>query len=696
LLGQAACTLPVITQLTFDASLKQMVAPLLRGDEVWLLPEETIAQPSLLLQALSKRTGVGLNCVPSLWKAILDTIDADQKILPNESLIYLFLGGEGLSKELVTRSFAALPRLQIWNLYGPTEATANASVAKLTADGAVTIGRPIANAQLYLLDTYLQPVPIGVPGGLYIGGVGLARGYLNRPTLSTEKFIAHPWSSEPGARLYKTGDLARYRADGTIEFLGRLDHQVKIRGFRIELEEIEAILTQHPQVREAIVVARDDMAGERRLVGYLVTEPGQSFTITSLRRYLEEKLPAYMVPAAFMSLEALPLTPNGKVDRRGLPAPAVTRHSEEETYVAPILKIQHQLVQIWEELLDVRPIGIRDNFFSLGGYSLLAARMVARVEKVCGKKLPLATLYAGATIEYLTDVLLKEGETGTAKESDSLARVVVVQAGGSKRPFFFLHGDWYGGGFYCLNLARSLDPDQPFYMLEPYEFDRRGTPPAFEEMAAAHVEALRAFQPEGPYLLGGFCNGGLVAYEMARQLHAQGQMVDLLVLIDPALPGSHRSLRGAIKRYSPLLRLDQGKQLDWFLRFLYLRIPAYRRKVRVSIDERSELRREQGKTRSVLSRFDKLFPTVNALRYQWSGIYRWISADYMPGPYPGKLTCFWSGEVFADHKDWHRVSGTNEVEDYVFPGTHVSSKNENLYILAERLSACLNEVQELY
>src|SRR5256714_1154199 len=571
--------------LAFDASIKQIVQ-LLFGHTLYILPEEVRLDGAALQAYLGKHSLDVLDCTPVQLKLVLSAgLAGWSEVAPALVLI----GGDVLDRE-VRKVLAASSKTRYYNVYGPTECTVDATACQVQPMLSESIiGRPLSNVQIYILDKQRQPVPVGVPGELHIGGVGVARGYLNRPELTVEKFIAHPWSSQSDARLYKTGDLARYRADGSIEFLGRLDHQVKIRGFRIELEEIEAVLIRHPQLREAVVVARDDRTGEKRLVGYLVAEPGQSFTVTGLRRYLEEKLPAYMVPAAFILLEALPLTPNGKVDRRALPAPDVTRHPEEETYIPPILKIHHQLVQIWEGLLDVRPIGMRDNFFSLGGHSLLAAQMAARVEQVCGKKLPLAALYAGATIEHLTDVLVKEEETGTTKESGSPARVVAVQAGGSKRPFFFLHGDWYGGGFYCLNLARGLGPDQPFYVLEPYEFDRGGTPPAFEEMAAAHIEAMRAVQPEGPYLLGGFCNGGLVAYEMARQLHAQGQVVNLLALMDPALPGSHRSLRGAINRFSTVLRLDQGKQLDWFLRVLYLRIPAYRKKVKISIDERSEL-----------------------------------------------------------------------------------------------------------
>ncbi|HCI82789.1 MAG TPA: hypothetical protein DHW02_24220, partial [Ktedonobacter sp.] len=218
------------------------------------------------------------------------------------------------------------------------------------------------------------------------------------------------------------------------------------------------------------------------------------------------------IPATFMVLDAIPLQPNGKINRHALPAPQTTQHKEDDAFVAPMMTVHHQLIRIWEELLGVQPVGLKDNFFTLGGHSLLAVRLMSRIEQVYGKKIPLATLFAGATVEHLANVIMGDEETRPR------APVVAVQANGSRRPFFFLHGDWFGGGFYCLNLARSLDAEQPFYVLEPYNFDGLPIPPTFEEMAAAHIQALRTIQPEGPYLLGGFCNGGLMAYEIARQL----------------------------------------------------------------------------------------------------------------------------------------------------------------------------------
>ncbi|MGH6832626.1 MAG: non-ribosomal peptide synthetase, partial [Methyloceanibacter sp.] len=328
--------LPVVSGINFDASLKQLFAPLIRGSRVWALSDDVVTQPAALLEALGTKAAVGLICVPSLWVATLDAIDSGQAAAPAENFTSLFLGGEQLTKDLVQKSLAALPHLQIWNLYGPTETTANATAARIVPEGELTIGRPIANTEIYILDPSLNPVPVGAPGELYIGGIGLARGYLNRPDLTAEKFVPNPFSTQPGARLYKSGDLARYLPDGNIEFLGRIDGQVKIRGFRIELGEIETVLSQQPAVREAVVLAREEVENpkseiqnpkslEKWLVAYVVPDRDRSPSPSELRSSLKEKLPDYMIPSTFVFLDALPLTPNGKLDRRALPVPDQTR-----------------------------------------------------------------------------------------------------------------------------------------------------------------------------------------------------------------------------------------------------------------------------------------------------------------------------------------------------------------------------------
>jgi amino acid adenylation domain-containing protein len=410
-LGEPGLCMPLTTKLTFDMCLKQLFPPLLRGDDVWILPAEAVAEPAPLLSALAGRTKVGLNCVPSLWTAILHAIQSGQAMPPGESLAYLVFGGEPLSKELIARSLSAMPHLQIWNIYGPTEATANASAARITPRDEVTIGRPIANAQIYILSPFLHPVAIGVQGELHIGGAGVARGYLNRPELTAEKFIPDPFSAVPGARMYRTGDLARYRPDGSIEFLGRADQQVKIRGFRIELGEIEAALGQHPAVREAVVLAQEDAAGdpstslraEKRLVAYAIAAREPHPTTTDLRNFLKEKLPDYMVPAVFVLLDALPLMHNGKIDRRALRAPHRSRPELDKAFVAPRAPAEEFLTEVWAQLLDIELVGIHDNFFDLGGHSLLATQLMSRVREAFQVEIPLRRLFEAPTVAGLAE-----------------------------------------------------------------------------------------------------------------------------------------------------------------------------------------------------------------------------------------------------------------------------------------------------
>ncbi|MDQ6644505.1 MAG: amino acid adenylation domain-containing protein, partial [Chloroflexota bacterium] len=576
------------TSICFDLSVFELFVPLSCGGTV-LLVENALHLPQLT----TSRQVTLLNTVPSAAAELVRS-----KSIP-PSVRTVNLAGEPLHSALVRQLYQQDTIRRVFNLYGPTEDTTYSTYALVEkGEREPTIGRPISNTQVYILDSHLQPVPLGVAGELYIGGNGLARGYLNRPELTAERFIPHPFSQKPGTRLYKTGDLARYLPDGAIEFLGRIDRQVKIRGFRVELGEIETVLGDHPAVQEAVVVAQEDSSGYKRLVAYVVLHKGQVTTVSELQDHILQELPAYMMPSAFVWLEVLPLTPNGKVDLRALPVPDQGRYTLEEPFVAPTSLLHHQLSKIWEELLDRRPIGIRDNFFYLGGDSLLAGRLVGRIEQVFGKKLSLPSLFAGPTIEQLALALQTEAETS------SRAPLVTVQAGGSSRPFFYLHGAWNSDAFYCFRLAHRLGPDQPFYALPPYNFANLQIASTVEEMAAAHIQSLRTVQPEGPYLLGGFCNGGLVAYEMARQLRAQGQEVDLLVLIVPAYaPVLHAVVRRVIHFIGKLLRLSQEKQLACFLRLRHMyKYVLHQRK----LEDLKAFRRIDP---SILT----LFPTADAL-----------------------------------------------------------------------------------
>ena len=322
------------------------------------------------------------------------------------ALRILLIGGD----KLYHSPSASLP-FEVVNNYGPTENTVVTTSGLVSSngrvDGAPAIGRPISNTKVYLLDQQLQPVPIGVPGELYIGGVGLARGYINRRELTAEKFIPNPFSDEPGARLYETGDLARYLADGTIEFLGRSDHQVKLRGFRIELGEIEAILGQHPDIREAVVLAREEIPDNKRLVAYLVVSQETTRSIDKLRSFLHGKLPEYMIPSVFVFLDKLPLTPNGKVYRQALPAPDQARPELEEAFVAPRNPIEEVLAGIWGEVLGLEQVGIYNNFFELGGHSLIATQVISRVRNTFQVELPLRRLFESPTVADLAVAIVE-------------------------------------------------------------------------------------------------------------------------------------------------------------------------------------------------------------------------------------------------------------------------------------------------
>jgi amino acid adenylation domain-containing protein len=381
--------------LAFDASVWELWPYLVAGASVHLADQETRTSPDKLVAWLTTR-GITLCFLPTpLAEAVLDA-----PWPAGVSLRALLTGGDWLHRG--PRNTLPFP---LTNHYGPTEytvVTTWAPVAAETAsDTAPSIGRPIDNTQVYLLASDLQPVPLGVLGELYIGGGGLARGYRGRPELTAERFIPHPFSDEPGARLYKTGDLARYRPDGMLEFLGRLDGQVKIRGYRVELGEIEAVLTQHPAVRESVVVAREEVPGERRLVAYVVADRQPGPSIRDLRRFLRAELPDYMVPAAVVPLETLPLTPNGKVDRRQLPAPEPARPALEDALVAPRTPVEEGLAEIWGQVLAVEQVGIHDNFFELGGHSLLATQVIARLQAAFQVELPLRRLFEAPTVADL-------------------------------------------------------------------------------------------------------------------------------------------------------------------------------------------------------------------------------------------------------------------------------------------------------
>ena len=379
----------------FDDSVWEFFEPLNVGASVIMMRRSEAAHPASLI---AERGITAVCLVPSLLRAFLD-----EDLSACTRLRRVTTGAETLSVELVERFFACLDA-DLYNGYGPTEATVAATFWQCEPGErrpSVPIGRPIANARVYVLDDRLEPVPIGVPGELHIGGACLARGYLNRPELTADRFIADPFCVDAGARLYRTGDLARYLPNGNLEFLGRVDDQIKLRGFRIEPAEIEASLLRHPAVREAVVVARDDHSTGRRLVAYVVAESSATLSTLDLRAWVATKLPDYMIPSAFVALEAMPLGSNGKIDRRALPPPGLQQSETPRTFVAPRSPLELTLAAIWAQILDVERVGTDDNFFELGGHSLLAMQVISRVREILDVELSLRNVFEKPTLSAM-------------------------------------------------------------------------------------------------------------------------------------------------------------------------------------------------------------------------------------------------------------------------------------------------------
>jgi amino acid adenylation domain-containing protein len=648
--------------LSFDVSIAEMMLALSTGAMLELPTGNAPVAGADLVRLLRARAIT----VAALPPSVLATLPVER--LP--ALGTIIVTGEACSADVVARWATGR---RFFNAYGPTETTVWATIAACHDDGRrPSIGRPIANTHAYVLDAHGEPVPIGVVGELHVGGVGLARGYLNRPELTAEKFVANPFRAEPGARLYRTGDLVRYLPDGRIDFVGRADHQVKIRGYRVELGEIETVLGSHRAVGDTVVLAREDVPGEPRLVAYVVPGPGQGPMSADLRSFLNERLPHYMVPSAFVILDRLPVTPNGKVDRRALGAPDPTRDAPAETLVAPRDPLERELIAIWETVLGISPVGVRDNFFDLGGHSLLAVRLFARIEAALGKRLPLATLFRAPTVEQLASALREDGSAAPRWSS-----LVAIQPGGAKPPLFCAHP--HLGGVLCYHdLARALGEDQPVYGLQAAGFDGTEIPcTRIDEMAARYLAEVRALQPEGPYFLAGYCFGGVIAFEMAQQLRSQGQAVALLAVVDAAGPAPLTSFHARARRLRQ--QMTTLARLTPRMRLLALREKMASAATRIG----ARVTRCLGTERPM----DRALRQIEEAHVQAARAYR-------PQPYPGQIWLFLTAKRFPPSGGpvarWSEVAlgGLTVCE---VPGDHGEIVEEpRVRILAEHLRAYLD------
>ncbi|HBP88786.1 MAG TPA: amino acid adenylation domain-containing protein [Nitrospirales bacterium] len=615
---------------------------------------------------------------------------ADWNLQAFRPLHTLLAGGDVLSPRHVRRMVKQLPTCQLINGYGPTENTTFTCCFPVPQDGnvgeAVPIGRPIPQTQAYVFDTQQQLVPVGVAGELWIGGHGLARGYQGRPDWTAESFRPHPYSLEPGARLYRSGDHVRYRHDRMIAFLSRKDHQVKIRGYRIECGEIESILTTHPAVRDTAVLPREDSVGNKRLVAYIVPECSPPPNISEFRDFLSRSLPSYMVPTAFILLDAFPLTANGKVDRRKLPAEDQRSAQVEEMYVAPRNSLESQLTKIWETVLERPRIGITDNFFDLGGESLMAVRLCSEMERALHKKIPVPLIFHTQTIEQLADRI------GKGREENQHSLLVPIQSSGSKPPIFDV---LLGKSFkpYIKNY-----PDQPLYMFIHQGHDGRpAVQTTVEDIATRYVKEMRTVQPRGPYYLVGYSVGGLIVFEMAQQLRKQGETVGLLTLIDPTTPlpktvPSNRKTR--LKDLVPTAKLRGNESFPGLTTIPYT----------ISTKIWAALRWRFQKLINPFSiRFKKFickvyfglgYPLPKFVRHFYlMSVVKQAAKQYIPQHYPGRIALFQTQKNLESY--WSKLCG-EKVQVYDIPCKHMEIYKEGPHIqpLFQHLMKQLEEAQK--
>ncbi|WP_424102425.1 amino acid adenylation domain-containing protein [Moorena producens] len=692
--------------ISFDVSCQEIFSTWCTGGTLVLVSEEIRRDSFALIEYLVDYQIEKL-FVPFVVLQQLAAVAPHCRNLPQ--LAEIITAGEQLqiTPELLELS-RRLPDCRVQNQYGPSESHV---VSAYSLEGSATtwptlppIGRPIANTQLYILDKNMQPLPIGVPGELHIGGVGLARGYLNRRELTQEKFVPNPFSEKGEARLYKTGDLARYRPDGTIEFLGRLDEQVKVRGFRIELGEIETVLSQHPQVTQAVVAVKGEKASEKRLVGYIVLREQELIPSQELGQFLKEQLPEYMVPSTFVVLDKLPLTPSGKVNRKALPVPEL--EWKEGEFVPPRNQVERQLVEIWSAIFNLSSVGVRDNFFDLGGHSLLAVPLISRIREQFGKELSLGSIFQNPTIEQLATTLHE------SRDFSFWSTLLPIQTQGSKIPFFCVSGG-IGSAFYLQMLARHLGSDQPFYGLQAVGLDGQSEPHTrIEDMAADYIEAIKSVQTEGPYLLGGHSSGGHVAFEMAQQLQKQGDQVALLVIIDISAPDHSYNMARS--------QFTSWDDATYIVNLAVVFEQLFEKELEVSteslqtlcLEEQISYFSNQLQKHGVLppeAGIEQVRGLINVYKATFS-----MSIKYLPQEvYRTPILLFKRSDEFSEEikrkAQFKKINDPENMKDSVWgwgqfadgavaldfvPGNHVTMMREpNVQVLAEKLRACLARVK---
>jgi amino acid adenylation domain-containing protein len=662
---------------SFDAALMEIWLALVNGGTLVGIRRETLLDPVALPAVLhTERISIVV-----LNTAYLHQIGREAPAVLAGVRKILF-GGEAAEPGPMRNLLKHVAPGALVNGYGPAEGCVITTYYEIKElpENAVTvpIGRPVSNAQVYLLDEHANLVPVGMVGEIYIGGEGVALGYWNRPELTTQRFIPDPFSGIPGKLLYRTGDLARMRANGELEFVGRMDEQIKIRGHRIELAEVRQAIVSHPGVEQVYLMVREDQVGDKRLVCYVTLRRPLPSAQEELRQHVRAKLPAHMQPAAYVILDSLPINTNGKVDRRALPAPS-ERPILANDFESAQSGIERKLTGIWQELLRIDHVGLHDNFFDLGGHSLLAARLIGKIESETGQNIPVATLFEAPTIAQLADKLRKCSFTSGWLPLVELH--IPEQNAEAKAPLFCVHS--LGANLVSFHrLASLLRGDRPVYGLQPHGLDgQQRALDSIEEMAEAYIQEIRTKQTHGPYHLSGVCLGGVLAYEMAQQLCAVGEEVALVALIDSFVPGELRLLheRSSLTEY-----------LDRHLGETLLRRGAARLKylAKWAANGGVLLSRALGwQEDSSLARATRRVAEANT---------RAIMA-YKPNPYAGKLVQFMCSDgAYRSYEDrrlaWSTLA-TEGLEVHVVPGDHLTMVEEpNVRTLAQELQHCLDRV----
>ena len=711
--------------IAFDAATFEIWGALLHGSKLIGIPQNILLSPHDFTKYIREQKISVLFLTTALFNQLAGNVPQ-----AFQDLRYLLFGGEAVDPKWVKEVLNKGCPQRLVHVYGPTESTTFCCwylVQDVPQEATtIPIGRPISNTQIYVLDQNLQPVPVGVRGEIYIGGDGLARGYLNLPDLTKQKFIPNPFlgsrewevgigelgtpsgdKGQWGVRsyelenhnqqptpnnqhycsvyLYKTGDLARYLPDGNIEYLGRIDYQVKIRGFRIELGEIEAVLTQHPGVQETVVIAQEDSQGDKRLVGYIVPQAEVSATTEDFRHFLQQKLPNYMIPPVFVLLSTLPLTPNGKVDRRSLRVPDQA-NSSGKLIVTPRTLTEEMLARIWTEILNINSftrgssdINIYDNFFDLGGHSLVATLLMTRIRQVFQVDIPLWRLFDAPTIAGLASSIETERQTNMLKhqiEPKPWSSLVPIQLGGSKRPFFLVAGGDRGGELELITYAKLvyfLGQEQPVYGLKARGSDPTQQPHTqVEVMASDYIKEIRTLQPSGPYFLGGECIGGVVAFEMARQLVAVGEKVGLLVLIDTRYPRHVQQIRYFLNKVT--VKMQKLKRISYDLTKL-LQLNS-RELQPYTFDKVKEAKKVF---------FEQNYPT-----------YAKVLMRYKPRPYIGRITLLVNEDYYQKNPaiGWDQVAAGG-LEIHQVPGDHDSYLGKYVKTTSDVLKGCLDAAQRI-